>query len=435
VYMANTAAAFLGKKAYPYLPAPPPKNVEFKRYTLEEAVRLDLEVHSRRVLTVYDPFVKNRRFPAVIFGAPNGGIVNLAVAMGVPYLCSQFRIPIVIMDEGRSKDKDDLKPCAQVVERVGESWTAKYQWGTVSCLVDPIHDRMDLGKFAHVREKFTDIPPAFKQFLRKHLQPKGAIVFINTMYSWMSHRLRERVYLQIGGLGGVSPDEYLTGSERVNQFLRTEKSQHPDGWRLADYGVVQRPESEWGTEPELKKSVQEFCHKHGYHFLPLEQDHPADFNLLAAHAMHRKHIADGGRCGGYSLNIFWGLCPTLMLRARLLGCWFTFTDRASLEISERQLRILLNDFPDVPRRAVLGYYWSYPGAKVLDIVPPSSWVDMLSKHIPKNEMRWPGVKDLESTEHDIFQYEDELFEESKRYKGRESKHRVTVEELISLLRQ
>jgi len=199
--------------------------------------------------------------------------------------------------------------------------------------------------------------------------------------------------------------------------------------------MVKRPESEWGTEPKLKKAVQEFCYEHGYGFLPLEQDHPAGFNLLAAYAMHKKHTADGGQCGGYSVNIFWGLCPTLMLRARLLGCWFTFTDRGSLSISERQLQTLLNDFPDVPRRAVLGYYWSYPGAMVLDIAPPSGWVNMLSKYIPKSEIRWPGVKDLESTEHDIFQYEDELFEDSKRYEGRESKYSVTLEDLISLLRQ
>jgi len=434
VYMANTVAAFLGKKVYPYIPAPPPKYVEFKKYRLEEAASLDLEAHCRSILSVYKPFVPNRRFPAVILGAPNGGIVNLAVAMGVPYLCSQFRIPIMIEDGGRGKNKDDLKPYAEVVEHIGESWSAKYRWGTVSCLVDPIHDRMDLGKYAHVREKFTDVPPAFKQFLLKHLKPKGTIVFVNTMYPWMSHSLRDRVHLQIGGLGNVSPDEYLAGSERVNQFLKAEKSEHQNGWRLDNYPVVQRRESEWGTEPEFKKAVQEFCHKHGYGFLPLEQDHPAGFNLLAAHAMHKKHTADRGQCGGYSINIFWGLCPTLMLRARLLGCWFTFTDRASLDVSEWQLQTLLNDFPDVPRRAVLGYYWSYPGAKVLDIAPPGDWVNMLLKYIAPSEVRWPGIKDLGSTEHDIFRYEDELFEECKRYQGRESKHNVTVEDLISLLR-
>ncbi len=435
VYMANTAAGLLGKKAYPYLPAPPPNYVEFKRFTLEEATQLDLNGHCRKILNVYDPFVQNRRFPAVIFGAPNGGIVNLAVAMGLPYLCSQFRIPVLLHTEEKTKDFDDLEPYAKVAEDVGERWNAKYRWGTVSCLVDPIHDRMDLGQFAHLREKFTQIPPTFKEYLNDHLLPGGTIIFVNTTYPWVSHRIRERVYLQIGGLGDISADEYLTGSERVDLFLKLEGSKHQGGWKLDDYPTVRRPESEWGTEPELKAVVQEFCGENGYGFLQLEQNHPAGFNLLAAHALHRKHTADGGTCGGYSVNIFWGLCPALVLRARLLGCWFTFTDHASLSISEQQLRRLIDDFPDVAKSAFMGYYWSYPGAKLLDVVTPSGWLDMLSKYIPREKIETPGLTDLERTEHDVFQYEDTLFQISKRFEGKESRYNVSVEDLREFIRQ
>ena len=432
MYMANTAAAFLGKKAYPYRPAPPPKNVEFKKYTLEEAATLDLNGHCKSILGVYGQFVRNRKFPSVIFGAPNGGIVNLAVAMGVPYLCSQFRIPVVIENEGEVKNRDDLQPYAEVAKYVGARWTRRYPWGSVSCLVDPIHDRMDMGEYAHVRAKFTDIPTAFKQFLLDHLETNGTIVFVNTTYPWMSHQLDERIHLQVGGLGEVSPTEYLFGSERITEFLKAVNSEHSDGWRLIDYDLVKRPESEWGTESELKKAVEEFCGDNGYELLVLEQDHPAGYNLLASHALYMRHTADGGHCNGYSINIFWGLCPLLMLRARLLGCWFTFTDLASLRISERQLRTLLNDFPDVPKWAVMGYYYSFPCATLLDVITPNGWLNMLSKYIPRETLIAPGLNDLESTEHDIFQYEDLLFEESKRFVGKESKHNVTIEELRTI---
>lgn len=434
VYMANTAAGLLGKKAYPYLPAPPPKNVEFKKFMLEEAAELDLNLHCIEILKVYEPFVQNRKFPAIIFGAPNGGIVNLATAMGLPYLCSQFRIPILLKTEDEVKGKDNLKPYVEVAERVGERWTDKYPWGTVSCLVDPIHDRMDLGDFAHVREKFTQIPSVFEEFMKYHLTPNGTVIFVNMTYQWVSHQIKERVYLQAGGLGEISADEYLNGSERINRFLKAENSKHQDGWRIEEYSIEHRTESEWGTEPELKEAVQEFCNKNGYDFLLLEENHPAGFNLLAAHSLHRKHTADGGRCGGYSINIFWGLCPTLMLRARLLGCWFTFTDRASLSISEQQLKKLIDDFPDVAKCALMGYYWSYPDAKLLDVVPPSGWLNMLSKYIPRENITTPGLTNLESTEHDIFQYEDTLFQESKKFEGKESRYNVSVEELRELLR-
>jgi len=233
-------------------------------------------------------------------------------------------------------------------------------------------------------------------------------------------------------LGEIEPKEYINGSERLNQFLAVQGTDHQGGWNLPNYELVGRPESEWGVEPELKEAVMQYCKQKGYDLLYLEHSHPAGFNILASHAMHLKHTADGGKCGGYFINIFWALCPTLTLRARLLSCWTTFTDKASLKILEQQLRRLTKDFTDVPKKAILGYYWSHPGAKILDIVPPSGWLKMLSKYIPLEDVRVPGIRDLEDTVHDIFKYEDELYEESRKYVGKESSYNVTIEDLKSL---
>lgn len=428
VYAANTAAAFLRKKVYPYLPAPPSRFVEFKRYTPEEALSLNLNEQCRKITALYGDFVKGRRFDAVIFGAPNGGIVNLAVAMGVPYLCSQFRVPVLI----ESGSTDDLEPYVKVVKLLGERWTARHRWSSVCCLVDPVHDRMDLGIYAHVRSKFIDIPPAYKEFIETHLNPGGTLIFVNVTYPWTKYRLGDRTYLQVGGLGEIAPKEYLEGSERLDRYLALEDPNLKSGWNLPDYELVRRPESEWGVEPELKEAVLKYCRQRGYDLLYLEHSHPAGFNILAAHAMHMKHTADGGSCGGYFINIFWALCPTLALRARLLSSWFTFTDRASLKVAEQQFRRLLRDFPEVPKKAILGYYWSHPRAQILDVVPPSGWLEMFSKYIPPEEIRVPGIADPERTDHDIFKYEDALYEESERYAGNESPYNVTVEDLKSL---
>jgi len=334
--------------------------------------------------------------------------------------------------ESKSMSRDNLEPYAEVVKFLGERWTVRHPWSSVCCLVDPVHDRMDLGVYAHVRSKFIDVPPVYKEFIQRHLKPGGTLIFVNVTYPWTQYRLGDHTYLQVGGLGEIAPKEYLKGSERLNQFLALEGTDHQGGWNLPNYEVVQRPESEWGVEPELKEAVLQYCKQRGYDLLYLEHSHPAGFNILAAHAMHLKHTADGGKCGGYFINIFWALCPTLTLRARLLSCWSTFTDKASLKILEQQLRRLTKDFPDVPKKAILGYYWSHPGAKILDIVPPSGWLKMLSGYIPPEEVGVPGLNDLESTTHDIFKYEDELYEESKKYTGMESSYDVTIEDLKSL---
>ena len=56
IYTANTVAAFLKKKVYPYLPAPPPRFVEFKTYTPEEALNLDLNEPCRKITRLYEDF-------------------------------------------------------------------------------------------------------------------------------------------------------------------------------------------------------------------------------------------------------------------------------------------------------------------------------------------------------------------------------------------
>jgi len=430
IYTANTVAAFTKKKVYPYLPAPPPRYVEFKTHSLEEALNLDLDEQCRKITALYDDFVKERKFDAIIFGAPNGGIVNLATAMGIPYLCSQFRVPVSI--ESDSVNRDNLEPYAKVVKLLGKRWTSRYPWSSVCCLVDPVHDRMDLGVYAHVRSKFIEVPPVFKNFIEKHLRPGGTLIFVNVTYPWTKYRLRDLTYLQIGGLGEIAPKEYLKGSDRLNKFLMMQGSDHQGGWGLPEYELVRRPESEWGVEPELKESLLQYCKQKGFDLLYLEHSHPAGFNILAAHSMHLKHTTDGGKCGGYFINVFWALCPTLALRARLVSCWSTFTDEASLKILEQQLLRLSKDFPDVPKKAILGYYWSHPGAKVLDIIPPSGWLKMLSRYIPSEDIRIPAIHDLENTTHDIFKYEDDLHEESKKCAGKESSYNVTIEDLKTL---
>ena len=119
IYTANTVAAFLKKKVYPYLPAPPPRFVEIKTYTPEEALSLDLKEQCRKITRLYDDFVKDRKFDAILFGASNGGIVNLAISLGIPYLCSQFRIPTMI--EPGSVNRDNLEPYAKVAKLLGET--------------------------------------------------------------------------------------------------------------------------------------------------------------------------------------------------------------------------------------------------------------------------------------------------------------------------
>ncbi len=83
---------------------------------------------------------------------------------------------------------------------------------------DPVHDGWMTRFINHLRFKLLDLPPAYAEFIRSNLEPGGAVVYLDSGASWLRYRLGPRSVFQVGGWGGISPEEFLEGSERIRDL-------------------------------------------------------------------------------------------------------------------------------------------------------------------------------------------------------------------------
>ena len=92
------------------------------------------------------------------------------------------------------------------------------------------------------------------------VKKNGTIIFIENTQSWKQYRIDKNIWFQLGGYGGIKFEEYVSGSERINNWLKKSIQRHRGGWSL-NYPVEQRPESEWGTPRGLDKNIKNYCKK------------------------------------------------------------------------------------------------------------------------------------------------------------------------------
>ncbi|MCR4392085.1 MAG: hypothetical protein NUV94_04750 [Candidatus Acetothermia bacterium] len=74
---------------------------------------------------------------------------------------------------------------------------------------DPIHDRDLVAHACLIRVQLLALPEAYRKFIRNHLAPGGTLILAEGTYPWPQVALAPGVWLQVGGLGGISPEEYL----------------------------------------------------------------------------------------------------------------------------------------------------------------------------------------------------------------------------------
>jgi hypothetical protein len=279
-------------------------------------------------------------YPALIIGAPNGGVAYLAALLDAAFLPSHF-----LLSFADHTDPDDITAYHQAGSQLIETILA----GNPDLLAvnhyDPIHDRFLVEEVNHIRLKLLDIPEAYQQFIHRHLAPGGVIFFVDNHYKWHQYKINERHMFQVGGLGGFSDREYIKGSDIINSWLARQKSPHRGGWRLPDYPLVSTSESEWGSLPQFREAIREFAHGNGYQFRAINGEHPEDFSALAYTAFLWESRLHHRPPNGVLVECFTQLNPTAALRANLLPLWMPFNTTDSLEYFERMAPYIPKDIP------------------------------------------------------------------------------------------
>lgn len=276
---------------------------------------------------------ERRPYPGAVIGSTPGSAVHLAAALGMPLLPQTLLLPLARAGVHPDDPRGDIaaaRPVAQaLLERNPDL--------VVHHMSDPNNDRLTLAKFSYFRLKRTALGAAYERFLTDQVQPGGTLFLIESGYQWPTTRISERYYFQFGGIGGLTPDEYFRGGDRVAEFLRRQGSDlrrwdppEPDGLR---------PEAEWGFEPALAEDVRRFAAERGFRVVRVRFDAADDLSPLVADLYRRWYSSLGHQANRLFVESFVLIDPYWVLRARAVPYWVTFNTEPGVEHLDRYLEL------------------------------------------------------------------------------------------------
>jgi hypothetical protein len=264
-------------------------------------------------------------FPAIIAGATlSGATAYLSLTLGGPFLPQAF---VVSLKHGsRTGDVDkylhrSLDTALRIADENPNLMTIQHY--------DPVHDGWMTRFINHLRFKLLDLPLAYAEFIKSRLEPGGAVVYLDSGASWLRYRVGPRSVFQVGGWGGITPEEYLEGSERIRIYARKAGLKSTD-WKLKDFPLERGPESEWGSEPGLDTALEAFCKREGYRFVRIRLHNPDDFSRLAFTAAKRILDIEGRQPAGVLVEMFSQFDTHASRQAGLLPLWLIYNTSDSL---------------------------------------------------------------------------------------------------------
>jgi hypothetical protein len=276
-------------------------------------------------------------FPAILVGAALGGAsAHLALALGGPFLPQAF--VTTLRGGARNGDVQDYYRLSaglplEIAGRDLSVFTIQHY--------DPIHDEWMTRFVNHLRFKLLELPRAYADYIHQHLEPGGAVCYLDSQAQWLRYRLGPRSVFQVGGWGGISAREFLEGSERIQKYCERVGLDHHD-WRLSGFPLEQGPESEWGCEAGLDTALEKFCLGEGYRFVRISLPEPHAYSRLAYMAIARLLQAEGQQPAGVLVEMFSQFDATAVRLSGLLPLWLVFNTFDSLAF----LKFMRPQFPE-----------------------------------------------------------------------------------------
>ncbi len=376
---------------------------------------------ARQAVSHYEQVDGRIGYPAIIIGAPNGGVAYLAALMGAAFLPAYF-----LLSFADHTEPDDVASYhAHGSDLIDTILAANSDLLAINHY-DPIHDRFLVEEVNHVRLKLLAMPEAYQQFIERHLTRGGVIFYIDNSYPWLQYHIRDRHMFQVGGLGGFNIHDYLRGSKKIDAWLTAQKSEHRGGWSLPGYDLMETPESEWGSLPQFREAVKDFAEIGGYQFKAINGAHPDEFSALAYTAYLWESRMHGRKPNGVLVECFSQINPTAALRADLLPLWMPFNTQDSLDYFASMT-------PYIPKNLPVGLSLLANFTQTPDLPPALAWKEVGEKIGP---VHWIGVhpKRYPMDIPAIFDYAPELQQWVQEHPGQEPRPHLSPEELLEMIK-
>ncbi|GAA6623234.1 hypothetical protein [Scytonema sp. NUACC26] len=273
-----------------------------------------------------------QQYPAVAIGSSSGALVHLCAALGMPWLPQTTLIPVrhpmSIHPDSPSEVLEWSKPYADALLAANPDLKLHHMF-------DPNADRLMVQSMTYFRVKWLRLSEAYKQFLEQSLPPGGTIFIIECQRQNPTTQVSDRHIFQFGGLGGVTPEEFLEGGEVVAKFLEHYQSPYRQ-WK-APLPDGNRPESEWGFEPALGHDIESFAKMRGYKVRRIvfqEPEHLSPFVAQLYHWWYKQRQIEANRL---LVESFIQLEPMWTLRTGSVPFWVKFNMEPSFQWLEHYL--------------------------------------------------------------------------------------------------
>ena len=281
---------------------------------------------------VYNLYPK-RSYPVIAVGSSNGALIHLWAALGIPWLPQTMLMPLrkpsdISVDEPLETMEWAVKPGEQFVQ-------ANPEW-QLHHMMDPIHDRLRTQHIAYFRVKKRSLGPWYERFIRERLQPGGKLLIINCEKQWSAVTLGERHFFQLGGDGGIEDQEYYQGSERVQQYLQSQKAAVTQ-WETPTPDEPQ-PEAEWGFAPALRNDVVRLAAQESYKVQTLSFNGAQDPSAWVAD-LHRWWYPQVGIADNRLLVQSFSMQePYWVLRTGSVPYWMVFSTDVAIQELQKYLK-------------------------------------------------------------------------------------------------
>lgn len=270
-------------------------------------------------------------YPAVFIGSVSGAAVHLAAAMGAPVLPQTYLVPV------RARvDPDRPRNALTAGMELGRAMVAANPDLSLCHMHDPSQDRAMLVRFLYFRFKRLRLGAVLERFLEERLAPGATIFIVDCTLTWPVTVLGERHSFQFGALGGMSPDEYVSGSDRVAEHL----AQQGSPVRRWDPSPAdeRQPEAEWGYDDALTEDISEVAARRGYRVRRITLEEPEHLSPTVAELYRWWHHRRGLPAERLLVETYDQWEPYWTLRLGAVPFWLQFTADSSLDLLERYLR-------------------------------------------------------------------------------------------------
>src|SRR5215211_1837089 len=272
-----------------------------------------------------------RRYPAAVIGSSNGALVHLCAALGIPWLPQTFLVPVrrsgVHPDEPAEELEWGREPARALLAANPEL--------QLHHMFDPNQDRLMARRMAYFRVKRLRLGEIYERFLGENLSEGASLFVAECGLTWPTTKVGERHVFQFGALGGATPEEFLHGSKRVEDYL-VRYGSHRGRWDPPEPNG-ERPEAEWGFEPAFREDIERFARERGYRVRRIVYDQPEDISPLVADLYRRWYEERGLPANRLLVESFILMEPWWTLRTGSVPFWMVFNMEPSAEALERYL--------------------------------------------------------------------------------------------------